>query len=263
LATKPDPNVTDAELAYLWQLMGETLALIGMAAPGYEIHLSSGAALILSQEMVADFNCILIDSNTYAEKQLREYDQIIRTKNIPYVALLTERVADEVTPIAQELGLQYVEKTPLMIYHPQALHTINDKYQVEQVKNEHDLITSNRIIASAFELPFSAVNRAYGVRMLDLPGVSVFFAKNNGIPISSVITAQIGTSIGIWAMATDPEHIRQGAGNALLSYVINYHYSRGATIFYLSASSAGKRLYENIGFRKVSNISFWIKRNTI
>ena len=59
-------------------------------------------------------------------------------------------------------------------------------------------------------------------------------------------------------MGTTSEHQRQGAGRALLDYVIAYHYARGAKLFYILATEAGKPLYERIGFRTISEAAVWV-----
>ena len=94
--------------------------------------------------------------------------------------------------------------------------------------------------------------------ILDGPGLDIFVTRQGGRAISSLQTTRLGAIVGIWAMTTAPEHQRQGAGRALLNYVIAYHWGRGANCFFLGATAAGQPLYERIGFRTMAKAAIWV-----
>ena len=244
--------------SYLWRLASEAIALLFRAAPGYEARLTQQASLILSGEPVADLNCAVIDVGPQAEERLREFGQVIRTRNLPIIVFLPDRISDQLALIARDLNLQHAGYVPLMTYHPQNTHPESGNYRVERIDTEPDLKEANGLVASAFGLPPESVNRAFGPPLLDGPGVAVFLARQNGHAISAVQTTRAGSIVGIWAMATAPEHQRKGAGRALLEHAIAYHCERGANLFYLIATDAGKPLYERIGFRTVSEAAVWV-----
>ena len=76
--------------------------------------------------------------------------------------------------------------------------------------------------------------------------------------MSTVTTTSGGKVVGIWSMATAPEHQRQGAGRATLAAVMAHHRQRGAGLFYLGATPVGKALYEGAGFRTVEETPIWV-----
>ncbi len=88
-----------------------------------------------------------------------------------------------------------------------------------------------------------------------------FIARSEGAIWSFVQTTRMGSYVGIWSMATPPEYQRQGAGRALLQAVLAYHQERGADFFYLMASSAGRALYQGVGFQETTRLTCWL-RNT-
>lgn len=244
--------------SYLWRLAGEAVALLFRAAPGYEARLTQQASLLLSGEPVADLNCAVIDIGLQAEERLREFGQVIHTRNLPIIMFLSDRISDQLAPIARDLGLQHAGDIPLMTYHPHDAHAEAGNYRVERVESEEDLDEVSRVVASGFGLPLEAVSRVIGPRLLDGPGLDIFLARQGGNAISTVQSTRAGSSVGIWVMATLPEQQRKGAGRALLEYVIAYHCERGANLFYLLATEAGKPLYERIGFRTISEAAVWV-----
>ena len=242
----------------LWRLAGEAIAILFRASPGYEARLTQRASLILSGEPVADLNVAIIDTGPQAEDCLRQFSQVIRKRDLPIMVFLTAEVSSQLAPVAQDLGLQPAGQLPLMTYHPSDTPTERKDYQIERVESEQGLQEVSGVLASAFELPLESVNRVNGTMLLDGPGVDVFLARQNGNAISTVQSIRAGSTIGIWAMGTTTEYQRKGVGRALLDYVIAYHYTRGAKLFYLWASEAGKPLYERIGFQTITEAAVWV-----
>ena len=93
--------------------------------------------------------------------------------------------------------------------------------------------------------------------MLDGPGVAVFLAWRGATPVSTLQTTRFGAKVGIWGMGTAPAHQRRGAGRALLGAALAYHRARGAALFYLGATEAGRPLHERVGFRTVTAGVTW------
>src|SRR5438034_462241 len=203
---------------FLWRLAGEGFALFHRPAPGYEARLTPYASLILSGEPVADLNYAVIDEGPEAEKRLREFSEVLQARDLPVVAFFTNAVADRLAPTASELGLQHAGSMPLMVYRPLAGGTAlaQETYQVDLVDSEQGLPESSDLAARAFDLPLESVSRAFGPLLLDTPEVSIFLARHNGTPVSSVTTTGTGPTVGIWTMATPREYQRKGAGRAVL-----------------------------------------------
>lgn len=248
----------DSTPSHLWRLTGEAAALLFRAAPGYEARLTQHAALALSGEPVADLNCAVIGEGPQADDRLREYVQVIQTRDLPAIVFLPEGVADQLAPVARELGLQHAGPLPLMVYRPSDVHAKPGDYQIERIETEQGLQEVSEVEASAFGLPLESVTRVNGPMLLDGPGLDIFLARQAGSPVSTVQSTRAGTTVGIWIMGTPPEHQRKGAGRALLDHVISYHHARGAKLFYLLATEAGRPLYERVGFSTDSEAVVWV-----
>jgi GNAT superfamily N-acetyltransferase len=242
----------------LWRLVGDGLALCMRGARNYAARLTPDAALALSGEAVADLNYAVIGSGPAPEARLREFSHAITTDRLPIVLILAPEVTQPLASLAQDMGFRHVGSMPLMIHEAPLAPAAEATYQVARVADADTLREANAVAARAFALPEDAAQRAFGPPLLAAPGVELFLARQGSTPVSSVQTTRFGASVGIWTMATLPQHQRKGAGRALLQQVMQHHRDGGATLFYLCATQAGYPLYERLGFHTVSQCAVWV-----
>lgn len=248
----------DHDAARLWRSMGDTIDLFFRASPNHQIRRQPGAVLSLSGEQVADLNYVAISAGPDPAARLREYGALVHTRQLPALFMLSATVAAPLDPVAQELGLTHAGSVPLMTHGGQGMGRGERQGSVTQVEDEATLRTANSVMARAFSLPEDAVQRAWGPALLDAPGVAMYLAHHEDTPVSAAVTTRHGTYVGIWCMATVPEHQRRGTGGALLEQVMAQHHAAGARLFYLVATEAGYPLYERLGFRTVESITAWV-----
>lgn len=246
----------DPVVLSLWHALSEAMALGFRAAPAREVRLTPSAALVLTGEP-AGFNFALIFGGAQPADQLRAFSQVAQERSLPLLVMVAEELADDLAPAARDLGLDHVGSMPFMVHRPQASGAAPPPYQIVRVDDEQDLLTSNTLAAGAFGYPVALRNRVFGPMTLEAPGVEGFLARRDGVPVSTVWTVRGGRRVGVFDMATPPEHQRQGAGHTLITQVIAWHYDRGAKLFYLQATEAGYALYERIGFQTVAKASVW------
>ena len=93
------------------------------------------------------------------------------------------------------------------------------------------------------------------------PADSTYALKRDG-EIVSIVTAVVQDDyVGIWSMATPPDHQKNGYGGELLKYVMKLHTELGAKDFALVATDAGKVLYDKLGWQTIEHYtSYGIKR---
>ncbi len=171
--------------------------------------------------------------------------------------ILSAAVAGQLAPTARELGLHPLGSIPIMTCGGAGEAETPGDYGVVRVESVQDLRAANDVAAEAFGLPADAVQRVWGPAILDGPGVDVFLARREVTPVGALQTTRFGAKVGIWGMATTPAYQRQGAGRVLLGVAMAYHRARGAALFYLGATEAGRPLYERVGFRTVTEGVVW------
>ena len=255
----------DVTASSLWRLAGESLVPWFGGLPTGKGQLAPGGWLALSGEPVADLNLAYVDGPA-AEDQLRAFAEILRELRLPAIVLLARSVSDRLAPAAGQLGLQPVGGLPLMVRGAEAASVERDdggRYHVARVATPEDLGEVCRLAADAFGLPIDSVARVLDPGKLAAPDVDFFLTRREGQPVSTVLTTGSGEVIGIWNMGTPPEYQRQGAGRATLEAAMAYHRERGARLFYLGATPAGKPLYERAGFRTLEETPVWVAGRSV
>ena len=80
----------------------------------------------------------------------------------------------------------------------------------------------------------------------------------DGEPVSTAATVVGGGAVGVYNVATMPEHQKRGYGETVMRHAVAEAQRRsgiGETI--LQSTPAGHRLYERMGFRTVSNVAVY------
>jgi GNAT superfamily N-acetyltransferase len=243
-------------VATLWQVMGEAAALYFRDAPSYEAWLTPTAWLVMSGEPAAALNMGLVagERDAAGEDVLREMVRRIRAKNVPAVLFLAGPMAAALAGTAAELGLKAQTTLPLMTHLEDRGSPRPSVYKVEAISTEAALADSHRLASEAFGDPLEVVSRAVGPRVLDAPGTTIFLARDDHRPVSTVTTVRAGPLVGIFNIATSPEAQRRGAGAAVLEHAMAHHRERGARLFYLIANEASRPLYKRLGFEAAAEV---------
>ena len=80
----------------------------------------------------------------------------------------------------------------------------------------------------------------------------------DGEPVSTAATVMGGGAIGVYNVATMPEHQRRGYGEAVMRHAVAEAQRRhGIERTILQSTPAGHRLYERMGFRTVTNVAVY------
>lgn len=94
-------------------------------------------------------------------------------------------------------------------------------------------------------------------RVLGIKGWCVWLAYRSGVPAGAAYTFDDGTSVGVYQVATLPEHRGNGVARALMAAVL--HRYRDVPIT-LTATEQGRPLYEQLGFHPVETAIWWIPK---
>lgn len=242
----------------LWQLAGEGLALCYRGATAYEAEITHNSALVLSGEPYPDFNYFLLDDRVFPEIKLCRAAEKIRLRQIPALYFIAAELKERIAETACKLGLAHACNIPVMTYTSEFAIYDAAGYEIEIVSNNRMLKIANRLTASAFNLPLAAVERVFGSGIIDGPGVQIFVASRENIPLCTVQTTTAGNICGIWGMASECRH--QTDGKTLLQYVMSYHCLKGVKAFYLLGTEASRPFYEDIGFQAQTEAMVWVDR---
>jgi ribosomal protein S18 acetylase RimI-like enzyme len=242
----------------LWGIGGDALISLFRQSPRFYAELSNAGTLSLSGEQAADLNFAIIKDGPEATRCLQKFFRSSVEKDCPCMFLLEHGGSKESATIAKEIGLTFAANVPLMVCQRPQSHVSNQDLTIRRVTNSHDLRSSQTIIAKTFSISQIAVENVFCQKFAEQQDVDVFIAYDGGASVCTVQATHHGSVVGIWCMATDPEHQRRGFGRATLEYALRDLMARGAKCFYLLATEAGRHLYESVGFEQVDNGAIWL-----
>lgn len=91
--------------------------------------------------------------------------------------------------------------------------------------------------------------------VLGIPGWSAWLARRDGVPAAAGFSYDDGKAVGIYWLATLPEHRSHGLGRAIMTRILAAHPDRTAT---LVSTEAGEPLYRSLGFVTVSTAVWYL-----
>ena len=92
--------------------------------------------------------------------------------------------------------------------------------------------------------------------MLTVPGWRAWLAYRGGEPAAACCTYDDGAALGVYWLATLPEHRSHGLGRAVMAAALAACPGRPAA---LTATAAGEPLYASLGFHAVSEAAWYRK----
>ncbi len=155
-------------------------------------------------------------------------------------------------------------RMPVMLRRPAPLRaTLPPGVRVTEVRDADELAAAEKTIVDGFPLrayqPYER-GQALPPRLLGLPGWRVWLAHRHMRPAAAAYTYDDGTAVGIYWLATLPEHRSSGVGRAIMTAAVAAYPARVCT---LVATEAGRPLYESLGFRTVTTATWHFREPLI
>ena len=244
------------EIRELNRLAGRAFGVLSAEAPGLELRLTRDCAMGLSGEPVLDFNMVFLGPDDDAAGFLHASVARAGERKLPMLVLTTPHVAADIAPVAERLGLEAAGTVPLMVLRHAATVRPEPVCGVERAAG--DMVAhAGDLVAAAFDISRAATARVLDASLIDTAAAECYVGLSGGTPMSAVTVTRAGSTAGIWCMATPPEHQSKGMGRALLTRVIERFRGQGVERFYLTATAAGRPLYESIGFETLADYAVW------
>lgn len=118
-----------------------------------------------------------------------------------------------------------------------------------------DLAAVDDLMSKAFELPEGLLHDPLE-RLLADGGkqAGIWMLRQQGVPVSCVLTSVVDDLVTVWCMSTPPAHARKGFGRALLGHAMLQAREAGCRTGLLSATPTGEPLYLGMGW---SILEYW------
>jgi len=116
------------------------------------------------------------------------------------------------------------------------------------------------VVSTVFSLPFHIAQKVYGGETIwqsDMRGYVGYIA---GQPVSVVTIVMGGDAVGIYSLATKPEHQGYGYAETLMRFAIaEATLATGLERTVLQTTRSGMRLYKRMGYRQVTKFKVYIQ----
>jgi len=128
--------------------------------------------------------------------------------------------------------------------------------EIRPVASRETRAAFSHINAHAFRVPFEWCLELYGVEALWTEKLWGWVGYRNGAAIATAAILQTGAVAGLYSVATLPEFQRQGAGETMVRYAVEWaRRERGASLSVLQSTREGEPLYRRLGYRTVTYFS--------
>ena len=162
----------------------------------------------------------------------------------------TPAVADE----ARRLGLAEEHPLPAMVVQPHELKaTLPPELVVGPVDDEDGLRDAMATATAGFETPPDFFEPLYTTAAAALEGLTYYVGRVHGVAVSTSVGFTLDATVGIFNVATAPEHRGYGYGAALTAAAASNAFANGADLAWLQSSAMGLSVYRRIGFREVES----------
>lgn len=247
----------------------EALRFFGRARQDAEIRDLAGVTLIFCGLNYAAFNAALMTQPVESDAELTRLIQIsaaqFESKRLRWTywlcdGFLSPPLSRQAPHIFSRHGLRQLTRAPGM-FTERLLAPERElpALQVRAVSDPTTRATFAQIMSIAFDIPHSVSSAVYASECGWTGGFQGFIGYANGKAVTTAATMITGDVIGLYSVATLPQYRRLGFAEAIMREVIEQARAHGGierTV--LQSTPSGLSLYEQMGYRTVTNFDVYI-----
>lgn len=160
---------------------------------------------------------------------------------------------------AIDLGLTQIEDIDGMILRPSAFTDAGPEAAEIAVAGEEDVGVALEVSSAGFGAPASVFEPIYTPGVLFADGISCYLARSESRVVSTGVAVEQDGMVGIFNVATPPEHRRRGFATALVAHAVRAAFDRGASLAFLQSSPMGSSVYRRLGFATVERYRLYTR----
>lgn len=258
----------DEALAVVRNLL-EALRFFGHARADAEIIDLPGVSLIFCGLNYAAFNAALQaqpieDAQELAQMidlSARNFDsRSLRWTYWLCDEFLKQPLRREAPRLLKRHGLRQLTEAPGMYTEQLAPATrVLPPLEVRRVADEPTRAAFSEVMSVAFDIPHSVSLSVYGAERAWRGSFQGYVGYSKGRVVTTTAAVITGDVIGLYSVATLPQHRRLGFAEAIMRQVIQQaQQTHGVSRTILQATSSGLSLYEAMGYRTVTGFHVFI-----
>jgi ribosomal protein S18 acetylase RimI-like enzyme len=200
---------------------------------------------------VPSFNNVLPEDDA-AATALEEALSEIAAQGLPPGMLVRRGKTPAWEAEAERLGLMVREEEPGMVVRHAELGDVDvPELEIVQIKTADGLAQALAVAAEGFGVPPELFAPLYDLDFLELDGIAYYLGRVGDTDVTTGIGFTVGDAVGIFSIATPPQHRGRGYGAAVTAQAVRDGFRAGAEFAWLGSSPSGYPVYRRLGFRKV------------
>ncbi len=185
-------------------------------------------------------------------------DQVANA-DVPYSLQLRPGAPQPLSTLAVDRGMIKQDQIPLMVLEDIGCLEAAQKVAglvIRQLSPEEAVVHA-RVAARGFEAPEAPFVQLMTPAVIGRSGIRCYVGECDGEVVTTGIGSTLGQFVGIFSIATPPEHRGQGFGAAVTARAVSDGFADGARWSYLQSSSAAYAIYTRLGFATVELWDCW------
>lgn len=208
--------------------------------------------VLFPQVPIPQFNAIWPLDDAAAAAALPDAIAEIESLGISPGVLLRDGRAPACAETARALGLTAEEVEPGMAVAAAELAAPEvPDLEILRIVTPDGLAQALAIAVDGFGIPAEILAPLYGLDVEAVEGMAVYLGRVDGRDVSTSVGVTLGATVGIFNVATPPEHRGRGYGAALTAAAAQEGFAAGADLAWLQSSPLGLPVYRRLGFREV------------
>jgi hypothetical protein len=240
--------------------LASTLEQLFVAIPGGWVRRENGILGATSGVPVPTLNGIWPEETAPDEMVVSELLDQIAKSGLPHCLQLRPGAPEKLAALAAQRGMVEIEPLPLMVLeNPERLAAAQrvKQLRIRQLEADEALLHA-RIGARGFEAPEEVFAQLTPPAILMRPGTRCYVGTMGEDPVTTGIGVTLDDVVGIFNIATPPEHRGHGFGAAVTARAASDGLANGASWSYLQSSVAGYGVYERLGYKTLERWSCWV-----
>ena len=184
----------------------------------------------------------------------------VASSGLPYCLQLRPGSPDELAALAAKRGMVKEEPIPLMVLDNgdglEAAQKV-EHLEIRQLRAEEAQIHA-KIAALGFQSPEEPFVQLMTPELLRTPGTRCYLGTVSDEPVTTGLGVTLGESVGVFNIATPPDHRGHGFGAAVTARATADGFAGGASWSYLQSSEAGFNIYTGLGYLMIECWDCWV-----
>jgi hypothetical protein len=225
-------------------------ARLHSAIPGATFERRTGHALMLLPSVPrALFNGLVVEAEPCSG--IAESIAEVEACGLPCGVQFRAGWHPDVEAEVARLGLTAWTELPGMAVAPEGLADATvDGLEIVRVDADEGLAEAARVTAAGFGVAIEMMRGLFGPE-LARSGTSYYLGRLDGEAVTSAVGFRAGDDLGIFGVATPPEHRRCGYGAAITAHAVRSGFETGADMAWLQTSPMAESIYRTLGFRHI------------